>query len=439
MSNSSDPPRVDARAEAQPGDGSWLTEVAQSACRDVGGVPVELLGDYLPLLADAAIVRPEAASRRARRGGPARPTSGRARGVRGKRGPALPVRGPSPMAAAAHGHPIPRQRSRPCGRRGRAPRGRRGRRQPGRGIQRRPPTDGAVGGNPAPGVHRGPAARRRRRGPTRGTSRAVRAGHGQAPPGRPGRADRAAQRRRISHQLHWNTRSYTGPATATSWWRPRTASSSPSHPPTPTSPGHEPGPKTLGDLMLAELSRSPRGRPWRVTAGRPYPGSYGIARSYEEAREGLTMAVRLHLDTPLIQAEQLLVYRVLLRDQPAIIDLVHSVLGQLVHSRGGAEPLLATLDAYFATGECHHRNRPPTAPVRPCGHLPPRPNQDAHRIRPRRPRTTVHHQRRRARRQAPRLAQARPDSRGLSSKGCSPPSACSLPATRAAAASTTSA
>jgi sugar diacid utilization regulator len=115
-------------------------------------------------------------------------------------------------------------------------------------------------------------------------------------------------------------------------------------------PGPRTGPKTLGDLMLTELSRSPRARPWRVTAGRPYPGSYGIARSYEEAREGLAMAVRLHLDTPLIQAEQLLVYRVLLRDQPAIVDLVHSVLGQLVQSRGGAEPLLATLDAYFATG-----------------------------------------------------------------------------------------
>ena len=40
----------------------------------------------------------------------------------------------------------------------------------------------------------------------------------------------------------------------------------------------------------------------------------------------------------------------LLRDQPAIVDLVQSVLGQLVHARGGAEPLLATLDAYFATG-----------------------------------------------------------------------------------------
>jgi DNA-binding PucR family transcriptional regulator len=41
---------------------------------------------------------------------------------------------------------------------------------------------------------------------------------------------------------------------------------------------------------------------------------------------------------------------VLLRDQPAIADLVQSVLGQLVHARGGAEPLLATLDAYFASG-----------------------------------------------------------------------------------------
>jgi DNA-binding PucR family transcriptional regulator len=84
--------------------------------------------------------------------------------------------------------------------------------------------------------------------------------------------------------------------------------------------------------------------------GRPYPGSYGIPRSYEEAREGLTMAVRLHVDTPVIHAEQLLIYRVLLRDQPAITDLVHAVLGELVQARGGPEPLLATLDAYFATG-----------------------------------------------------------------------------------------
>jgi DNA-binding PucR family transcriptional regulator len=62
------------------------------------------------------------------------------------------------------------------------------------------------------------------------------------------------------------------------------------------------------------------------------------------------MAVRLGLESSLIQAEQLLIYRVLLRDQPAIADLVQSVLGRLVHARGGAEPLLATLDAYFASG-----------------------------------------------------------------------------------------
>jgi hypothetical protein len=61
-------------------------------------------------------------------------------------------------------------------------------------------------------------------------------------------------------------------------------------------------PTTLGDLILAELSRSTRGRPWRVTVGRPYSGSYGIARSYEEAREGLTCQRRLESD-PLATVE----------------------------------------------------------------------------------------------------------------------------------------
>ena len=36
-------------------DDAWLVEVAEGASRDAGGVPVELLGDYLPLLADAAV------------------------------------------------------------------------------------------------------------------------------------------------------------------------------------------------------------------------------------------------------------------------------------------------------------------------------------------------------------------------------------------------
>jgi sugar diacid utilization regulator len=106
----------------------------------------------------------------------------------------------------------------------------------------------------------------------------------------------------------------------------------------------------LGRLMHRELSRLPRGRPWRVAVGRAHPGLYGIARSYEEAREALTMAGRLHVDKPVVHAHELLIYRVLLRDQPAIVDLVQAVLSPLMQARGGAGPLLATLDAYFNTG-----------------------------------------------------------------------------------------
>ena len=108
--------------------------------------------------------------------------------------------------------------------------------------------------------------------------------------------------------------------------------------------------KDLADVMHTELNRLPQGRPWRVAVGRRYPGAYGIARSYEEAREALSMAARLHVTTPVIRAEDLLIYRVLIRDQPAIVDLVQTVLGPLTAARGGAQPLLETLDAYFATG-----------------------------------------------------------------------------------------
>ena len=34
-------------------------------------------------------------------------------------------------------------------------------------------------------------------------------------------------------------------------------------------PGPRAGPKTLGDLMVTELERTPRGGPWRVSVGRP--------------------------------------------------------------------------------------------------------------------------------------------------------------------------
>ncbi|MFG2045039.1 PucR family transcriptional regulator [Dactylosporangium sp. NPDC048998] len=107
----------------------------------------------------------------------------------------------------------------------------------------------------------------------------------------------------------------------------------------------------LGHLVHTQLSRPRYGRPWQVTVGRAHPGLYGIARSYEEAREALAMVKRLRLDVPVVNAHDLLVHRVLLRDQPAIVDLVGAVLGPLTAARGGAEPLLDTLRAYFATGE----------------------------------------------------------------------------------------
>ena len=109
--------------------------------------------------------------------------------------------------------------------------------------------------------------------------------------------------------------------------------------------------KGVGELMSAALARHRTGLPWRVATGRPYPGSYGVARSYEEAREALVLAERLRLDSAVVHAHDLLIYRVVARDQVAIVDLVQAVLGPLAQARGGAEPLLKTLQAYFATGE----------------------------------------------------------------------------------------
>jgi sugar diacid utilization regulator len=102
-------------------------------------------------------------------------------------------------------------------------------------------------------------------------------------------------------------------------------------------------------VIHARLSQHAKKDRWQVAAGRSYPGAYGIARSYEEAREALLLARRLHLDDAL-QARDLLVYRVLGRDQAALVDLVHALLEPLTQSRGGAEPLLQTLETYFASG-----------------------------------------------------------------------------------------
>jgi DNA-binding PucR family transcriptional regulator len=88
-----------------------------------------------------------------------------------------------------------------------------------------------------------------------------------------------------------------------------------------------------------------------VAAGRAFPGAYGVARSYEEAREALLLADRLDLDADVLDGRDVLVYRVLGRDQAAIVDLVRDVLGPLVHVRGGPDVLLDTLQGYFSVGD----------------------------------------------------------------------------------------
>ncbi len=104
-------------------------------------------------------------------------------------------------------------------------------------------------------------------------------------------------------------------------------------------------------VIHTELARAGSGDSWRVAAGRAFPGAYGIARSYEEARESVTLAARLNLQAPVIDIRDLLVYRVLGRDQAAIIDLVREVLGPLTQVRGGPGVLVDTLQAYFSAGD----------------------------------------------------------------------------------------
>ncbi len=91
-------------------------------------------------------------------------------------------------------------------------------------------------------------------------------------------------------------------------------------------------------------------RPWRVAFGRAYPGPGGVRRSYDEAGDALDVAARLGMPDPVVDAADLLIYQVILRDRTAITDLVSALLTPLAQARGGAGPLLATLQEYYACG-----------------------------------------------------------------------------------------
>jgi sugar diacid utilization regulator len=106
------------------------------------------------------------------------------------------------------------------------------------------------------------------------------------------------------------------------------------------------------DALAAELGRRPGDpRAWRVAIGRPYTGPVGVVRSYAEATNALDVADRLSLDDPVVKAADLLMYRVILRDRAALADLVGTLLAPLTDARDGAGPLLDTIEAYFASGQ----------------------------------------------------------------------------------------
>ncbi len=112
-------------------------------------------------------------------------------------------------------------------------------------------------------------------------------------------------------------------------------------------PGGAGGPSTARGVQLRRTSTVGR---WQITLGRARPGAAGVFASYEEALDARELAGRLRIEQPVVAAKDLLVYRMLLRDRAAIVDLVSTTLRPLTEARGGAAPLLETLAAYYETG-----------------------------------------------------------------------------------------
>jgi hypothetical protein len=111
------------------------------------------------------------------------------------------------------------------------------------------------------------------------------------------------------------------------------------------------------DQMIAAIRRAlERGGPaarlpgWQLAVSRSRAGADGVHASYVEALETLQTAAVLGLDDPVIPVREVLVYLLLLRDRTGLADLVRTVLTGLEEARGGAAPLVQTLVAYFAAG-----------------------------------------------------------------------------------------
>ena len=111
-----------------------------------------------------------------------------------------------------------------------------------------------------------------------------------------------------------------------------------------------PGSLPHADRAGVNLSRTAQVGSWRMGIGLAHQGPSGVRLSFEQAQEALQLAGRLAGADRVIDAADLLVHRVLVRDEEAMVELVDAVLTPLLRARGGAEPLLRTLEAYFEAG-----------------------------------------------------------------------------------------
>ncbi|WP_375480129.1 PucR family transcriptional regulator [uncultured Jatrophihabitans sp.] len=110
----------------------------------------------------------------------------------------------------------------------------------------------------------------------------------------------------------------------------------------------------VADRLRATLDKASAGRgsvgAFQLALGRPGAGAAGVATSYGEACDALELAGRLGLSGAVVDARDLLVYRLLARDRASLADIVESSLGALRQARGGSGPLVDTLGAWFARG-----------------------------------------------------------------------------------------
>lgn len=106
---------------------------------------------------------------------------------------------------------------------------------------------------------------------------------------------------------------------------------------------------SAGDTVLRLVTEVEPGE-WLIGVGRPHQGAGGVARSFREARDAVDIATRLRRPDGVVRFGDLLPYRILLQDPQLLQETVDDVLGPLDAARGGAEPLVETLEAYFDAG-----------------------------------------------------------------------------------------